>query len=416
MTVQSVVVLAEDDADLGRFMMLALEKRAGVSVRLVANGELALAALTDGPVDVLVTDIQMPGMTGLQLTEEVRKNYPDLPIVMMTAHATVDYAVAALRHQVDEFLVKPVAAAELVSKVRQLAERTVLRREAMTHAAQSGDSAETVYGRKLVEELDAAAREHRSLAAQLDRAAEVQRDLLPRHLPVLAGYEFAGVCVPSFAVGGDFYDWLPTPDGLGFTIADVMGKGIAAAIMTATVRAVMRSLANGTSPSDVMNATSSALAGDLDRTGTFVTVFHGHLDAQSGVVRYADAGHGLSLHVRADGTHRRLISDGLPIGIMPGIGWTAESLTLAPGDSLVAFSDGLFDLLGGDLAVLDDVATMVHTSATCQAVVDRVTALTTRDVLPDDLTLLIIRRDREFGHHPDRGSMVSRAAVKEETT
>ncbi|SDO33954.1 Response regulator receiver domain-containing protein [Nakamurella panacisegetis] len=395
MTTQGVVVLAEDDADLGRFMMLALQKRAGVTVRLVADGRLALAALADGPVDVLVTDIQMPGMTGLELVQQVKETHPDLAIVMMTAHATVEYAVAALRHQVDEFLVKPVAAAELVSKVRQLAERSVLRRATAARATSGpdGDHAATDYERSLLAELNSASREHQSLTAQMDRAAQVQRDLLPRQLPVVAGYEFAGVCVPSFAIGGDFYDWHPTPGGVEFTIADVMGKGIAAAIMTATVRAVMRGLVPGGSPAEAIATAASALLGDLERTGTFVTVLHGRLDADTGTIAYADAGHGLSLHVHADGSHVRLTSNDLPIGIMDGSGWAAQSLTLSPGDSLIAFSDGLFDLLGGELGVLDDVATMVHTSATCQEVVDRITRLANRDVLPDDLTLIVIRRD-----------------------
>lgn len=380
-TARSIVVLAEDDNDLGRFMKLALEKRAGVTVRLVANGELALAALVDGPVDVLITDIQMPGMNGMQLVEQVRSSFPALSIVMMTAHATVDYAVAALRNQVDEFLIKPVAAAELVSKVSELAQRSIARRLTATPETTAA--------------LDRPG--HQGLTDQLARAAQVQRDLLPRGLPVVPGFEFGGICVPSYAIGGDFYDWMPTAQGVRFTVADVMGKGIAAAILTATVRAVLRGVRGELSPAASLHSAAATLAHDLERTGTFVTVLHGRLDARRSTISYADAGHGLSLHIRADGGYSRLAGDGLPIGVLPDSVWHDQEVHLEPGDTLVAFSDGLFDLLGGDLQVLDAVAAMVHTSSSCQEAVDRVSALAAQAPLPDDLTVVLIRRNAVTG-------------------
>src|SRR5512141_2961315 len=121
MTESGIVLVVEDDADLGAFLREALRRRIDRPVVLAADGREALRILGETAVDVLVTDIQMPGMTGLELVEQVRVTQPALPIIMMTAHASVDYAVSALRHQVDEFLVKPVAAAELVPKVKELA-------------------------------------------------------------------------------------------------------------------------------------------------------------------------------------------------------------------------------------------------------------------------------------------------------
>lgn len=378
-TTRGVVVLAEDDDDLGRFMMLALEKRAGVTVHLVANGELALGALADGVVDVLVTDIQMPGMSGLQLVQQVRASHPELPIVMMTAHATVDYAIAALRSQVDEFLVKPVATADLVAKVRDLSERSVAHRLATAPAPASAPDNDG----------DA----QRGLTDQLERAAQLQRDLLPRRIPVVPGFEFAGICAPSFAIGGDFYDWSASPEGdVRFTVADVMGKGIAAAIMTATVRAVLRGVPAQLSPGESLSTAAATLTHDLERTGTFVTVLHGRLDAARSTVRYADAGHGLSLHVAANGGYRRLAGTDLPIGILPDSTWVTRELRLEPGDTLITFSDGLFDLLGGDLETLHHIASMVATSTSCQEVVDRVSRLAANGPLPDDLTVVLIRR------------------------
>ncbi|MFB2351640.1 PP2C family protein-serine/threonine phosphatase, partial [Priestia megaterium] len=75
-------------------------------------------------------------------------------------------------------------------------------------------------------------------SSEEERAATVQRALLPKRRPDLPGYSVAGACVPARDVGGDFFDWHATHDGLSITLADVMGKGVGAAIIAASVRAV----------------------------------------------------------------------------------------------------------------------------------------------------------------------------------
>ena len=354
MTDVGIVLIAEDDPDLGNFLRTALQRRSDRPVRLAVNGRQALQILTDEAVDVLVTDIQMPGMSGMELVAEIRKTQPALPIVMMTAHASVDYAVGALRHQVDEFLTNPVTAAELVPKVRELAERGAAARQTARALADIDptvtESAEVIrLERQMLLDLAAVMGEQTSLSQQLDRAAQVQQDLLPRSAPTLAGYDFAGTCIPSFAIGGDFYDWHETSDGVDFTVADVM-------------------------------------------------VFHGHLDGPTGTVSYADAGHGLTLHVRVDGTYTRYAGDDLPLGVTRDGTWTEQHLTLSPGDTLVSFSDGLFDLLGGTTDAFTDVAALVTGSTNCRHLIQRVTALAAEEkALIDDVTLVAIRRTATSG-------------------
>ena len=115
------VVVVEDDHDVAEYTRTVLEKRGGCEVRVTADPFAARALVAEFKPDVVVTDIEMPGMTGLQLMEQIRKEQPDLPIVVMTAHVSVDYAVAALRAQADEFLTKPIGAVELVKVVHRLA-------------------------------------------------------------------------------------------------------------------------------------------------------------------------------------------------------------------------------------------------------------------------------------------------------
>ena len=124
------VVIVEDDPDVAEYTRTVLEKRGGFEVRAIADPSQAQALVVEFEPDVVVTDIEMPGMTGLALMQQIRAVQPDLPIIVMTAHISVDYAVAALRAQADEFLTKPVGAVELVNVVSWLAADGRANREA----------------------------------------------------------------------------------------------------------------------------------------------------------------------------------------------------------------------------------------------------------------------------------------------
>ena len=124
------VVVVEDDPDVADYTKTVLEKRGGCVVRVVADPSQAAAVIADFGPDVVVTDIEMPGMTGLQLIEQLRADQPNLPVIVMTAHVSVDYAVGALRSQADEFLTKPIASPDLISIVKRLAEQGRANREA----------------------------------------------------------------------------------------------------------------------------------------------------------------------------------------------------------------------------------------------------------------------------------------------
>jgi LmbE family N-acetylglucosaminyl deacetylase/CheY-like chemotaxis protein len=116
------VLVVDDDPDVALYTRTVLERRAGMVVKAVGTPQSALESIDAFNPDVVVTDIEMPGMTGLELLSRVRAAHQHLPVVVMTAHVSVDYAVNALRGQADEFLTKPVKSAELVSVVTRLAE------------------------------------------------------------------------------------------------------------------------------------------------------------------------------------------------------------------------------------------------------------------------------------------------------
>ncbi|MCU1470027.1 MAG: response regulator [Glaciihabitans sp.] len=125
------VLVVDDDPDVALYTSTVLERRGGCVVLAISDPTKARAAVDEFRPDVVVTDIEMPGMTGLELIAQLRAEQPDLPIVVMTAHISVDYAVAALRSQADEFLTKPIASPELIAIVRRLAAGGRTNREAV---------------------------------------------------------------------------------------------------------------------------------------------------------------------------------------------------------------------------------------------------------------------------------------------
>ncbi|GGM17103.1 response regulator [Nakamurella endophytica] len=122
------ILIVEDDADLAELLRVVLGRRADLDVHVFTDGLAALAAWRSVDPDVVLTDIELPGMSGMDLVEQIRLQSPALSVVVMTAHASVDYAVRALRHQVDDFLVKPFRSSDVVSKVTALAETSRRRR------------------------------------------------------------------------------------------------------------------------------------------------------------------------------------------------------------------------------------------------------------------------------------------------
>lgn len=227
---------------------------------------------------------------------------------------------------------------------------------------------------------------------ELTQASVVQQALLPKERTQVLGYAFAGVCLPSRAIGGDFFDWYDIEGGAAFTVGDVMGKGVGAGIIAATVRAVVRSARGHDDLSVAASRASESLSSDLGETASFATLFHARLDEATGTVRYLDAGHGLTLHVRADGTWDRLASHNLPVGIDSDEPWATAQLTLLPGDSLVSCSDGILDLYDGRVESLRHVAALVAQSTDAADAVARISAGAEDGTNEDDVTVLVLTR------------------------
>lgn len=229
---------------------------------------------------------------------------------------------------------------------------------------------------------------------ELERASQVQAGLLPREAPHVPGYGVAGACVAA-GVGGDFFDWSPTPAGLTLSIVDVLGTGPAASIMAASVRAVLRVASRQAGVAQALGDAGAVLHTDLHATGFLATSFHAHLDRATGDLTYADAGHGLTLVVHPDGSSTRLRASGLPLGVLPVPETAERTLHLAPGDLLVTFSDGLVERFRNSADSFPAVHDALRGVTSAQGAVDAVLRLADAHGpgRADDVTVLAVRRD-----------------------
>lgn len=189
-----------------------------------------------------------------------------------------------------------------------------------------------------------------SLQQDLEIARRIQSRLLPPR-PEIAPYDIDCFYQPAGQVGGDFYDFLPMPDGrLGMLVADASGKGLAGALLMVEARAMIRAMASMSgSPREILTAVNRVLLRDLEK-GRFVTAFLAMLDPKAHTLTVANAGHTPMLLCREVG--QAIVSvqpKGLVLGVVPDARFTSgieeETLNLFPGDRFLLYSDGVTELM-----------------------------------------------------------------------
>jgi phosphoserine phosphatase RsbU/P len=189
--------------------------------------------------------------------------------------------------------------------------------------------------------------ERETMSREAEEARVMQQALLPKSSPFIPGFVISGLSVPAGAVGGDWYDFIPFPDGRwGLVLADVSGKGTAAALLMSATRGMLRSLAACCSPGGVLTKLNSLLVEDFP-AGKFVTLVYAVLDPATRTVIFANAGHLHPLFINDDGAQFLDTERGLPLGINCG-DYSETRVTLSQGSRLVFYSDGITEAVNAD--------------------------------------------------------------------
>ena len=237
---------------------------------------------------------------------------------------------------------------------------------------------------------------------QLRIARDVQGGLLPAGAPALKGYDIAGLNIPAWDIGGDYYDYLTLAgDRLGLVVADVSGKGVAAALLMATFRAALRSEIRRFRPiGEVMTDVHRTLADSMDDS-RYVTAIYGELDAATATFSYVNCGHNPPLVIQADGAWRRLPTGGRAIGMFGFAPAPGAGVVLNEGDVLALYTDGVVEAATADGVEFGEARTArvlaenMHRPSRdmVDALVDAIRCFTGRDHYEDDFTVVIVKRN-----------------------
>jgi len=324
------VLLADDQPDVLTALRLLLKSQ-GFQAVAANSPEAVLRALDEQDFDVVLMDLNYTrdttsGKEGLDLLERLKGLDQAPPVIVMTAWGSIELAVEAMRRGARDFVLKPWENERLVATLR---EHATARREAGLSREQG------VEGRA---------------ADEIRIAGQVQRKLFPQKLPTLDTLEYAAYCRQAGPVGGDYYDFLDLgPGRLGLVLADISGKGVAAALLMANLQASLRSL-RGQAWDDLPGVIQSVnqLFCESTERERYATLFFGCYDDARHALRYVNCGHYPPLVVRAGEGVTRLDSTATVLGLFDRVEVAVGEVELAPGDLLAIFSDGVIEARGRD--------------------------------------------------------------------
>lgn len=323
-------LLVVDDNEDNRYTLTRRLAREGyTNVTTAENGRQALDVLRSRRFDLVLLDIMMPEVNGYQVLEALKADQKlrHLPVIMISAVDELDSVIRCIELGAEDYLPKPFNPTLLKARIGACLEKKRLRDEVMAHLVRM---------------------EH-----ELETARELQMSMVPAAFPVPTPdrpVEVFAVMEPARQVGGDLYDFFYTDDErFYFLIGDVSDKGAPAALFMARTKTLVRLVAtlsrapDGGAPSlrQVMERVNEELCRD-NELRMFVTLFLGLLDPASGQVTYCNAGHPPPYILgRTDGIVRIEDARGKPLGIRRVFQYESVSRQLAPGESLLLFTDGI---------------------------------------------------------------------------
>lgn len=237
-------------------------------------------------------------------------------------------------------------------------------------------------------------KEKNRMISELNEARSVQLSLFPAWTPDMSGFEISGLCIPCREVGGDWFDYIPLPDGrLGLVLGDVSGKGTGAALLMASARSIIRMFAEqGLPPAEVLLNVNRILVTDLPRT-RFVTMIYAIIDPASKSIVFSNAGHLPPLFADSNGLRFLESDSGLPLGIQDG-SFAEQRVQMSSGSRLLLYSDGITEAMNSISEEFGEERLKEHLtnpSASIQSLLESVNVFLNGFTASDDMTVVMIK-------------------------
>ncbi|MFU7397907.1 response regulator [Pseudomonas aeruginosa] len=388
----SATLLIIDDDEVVRESLAAYLEDSNFKVLQALNGLQGLQIFESEQPDLVICDLRMPQIDGLELIRRIRQTASETPIIVLSGAGVMSDAVEALRLGAADYLIKPLEdLAVLEHSVRRALDRAYLR----------------VENQRYRDKLEAANRELQAslnlLQEDQNAGRQVQMNMLPVTPWSIEGLEFSHRIIPSLYLSGDFVDYFRGDERrVAFYLADVSGHGASSAFVTVllkfmTTRLLYESRRNGTlpefKPSEVLAHINRGLINT--KLGKHVTMLGGVIDLEKNCLTYSIGGH-LPLPVLfVDGQASYLEGRGLPVGLFDDASYDDRVMELPPSFSLSLFSDGILDVLPG-ATLKEKEALLPEQVAAAGGTLDglrQVFGLANLAEMPDDIALLVLSRN-----------------------
>jgi sigma-B regulation protein RsbU (phosphoserine phosphatase) len=385
------ILVVDDDEDLRTLIARALRADGSRQIEGVRSAAAAKEVLAQRDFDVVITDLAMPDEDGLSLMRWSQEKRPGASWIVLTGHGSLDAAILALQLGAFDFLTKPLPGVE---PLRHAVENALAQRRLVSER----DRLDTAL-RERVAQLEEACRLLRhqadTMQADLHRAGIIQRALLPSAAPRLSDFHVRALYRPSENVGGDLYDVVRLDDRcVALLLADAAGHGLCAAMLAVLFRSQLPLVDCDSGlprePRDVLGAANRALCDALPSPGLFLTAAYCVLDTQTREAVIASAGHPPLLWRRQRHGIERILHTGPALGIHRDADFAQQRIDLDPGDSLLFYSDGLYERFVGDGAAgsaSGRIAAAIQDDSDLEGLFETARLPETRQ---DDLTLLLL--------------------------
>ncbi|MDH4261450.1 MAG: SpoIIE family protein phosphatase [Spirochaetia bacterium] len=317
-TPQQATIFAVDDDPVNLQILVNFLSSENHNVKIFSNGNGVLEALEKETPDLLILDVMMPGISGYETTEIIRKNHNllELPILILSAKSRLEDMVDGLTKGANDFLSKPVSQAELMARVNTLL---------------------------LLKTTGVAKNRLESIEHNLKKAYEIQMQQIPQSPPIVKDLEIISAYIPAEVVSGDLFDFYEDASGVGIIITDVSGHGLAAAMVSGLIKmSFLLNHIHGKNPGSLMSAMNNQLTNRMFTH--FFTAIYLYIDLNEKVIRIARGGHP---HLICQNLKTAEVTfagkSGSPLGCLANVDYQEEQIPLQQNFRYLLLTDGVIE-------------------------------------------------------------------------